>query len=52
MVYSYTYIQGSCVVTDLKLKTTGEKTPSGYSDISITEDDRKYAVVTNFYYNE
>ena len=33
-------IQGHCVVTDLKLKNTGEKTPPGYSEISQTEDDR------------
>ena len=34
------YIKGYCVITDLKLKSTGEKAPPGYYELSVTDDDR------------
>ena len=30
------------MVTDLKLKSTGEKATIGYYELAITDDDRKY----------
>lgn len=39
--HQYTPTQGFCVITDLKLKTTGEKSPPGYYELSQTDDDRQ-----------